>query len=103
MIGVNTDSDFSTGFFCALNKSNFNQNLQLLIKKILNDEVSIRLLDRHMVIKENKKRYFFINDLYFGEKHLGSVTKFSFTPKEKVNLKVKATGLLCSTCYLYLK
>lgn len=103
LVGVNTDSDFSHGYYCSLNKLNIKENLEANVLKLLNQEYQERLLDRHMVVRENKMKYYFLNDLFFGEKHLGNVTKFRITSDKTENRLIKSSGIICSTCKIYFK
>ena len=48
-------------------------------------------------------KYYFLNDLYFGEKHLGGVTKFRITTDRTENRLIKSSGIICSTCKNYIK
>lgn len=98
LIGVNTDSDFSHGYFCSLNKLNIKEHLNSNLIKILTGDYKERFLDRHLVTRENKMKYYLLNDLYFGEKQLGSVSKFKITTNETINKVIKSSGIICSTC-----
>ncbi len=78
------------------------EDLNANVLKLLNQEYEERLLNRHLVVRENKMKYYFLNDLYFGEKHLGGVTKFRITTDKTENRIIKSSGIICSTCKNYI-
>ena len=99
LIGVNTDSEFSYGHYCALNRRNIEIDLNENLRKILINDVNERLLNQHVVKIGKNKEYYFINDFFFGERHLGSVTKFKIIVEDKgIEQIFKSSGILCSTC-----
>ena len=85
-----------------MNKLNMKENLNSNVLKILQKDFKERLLDRHMVTRENKMKYYFLNDLYFGEKHLGNVSKYRITTDKTDNRLLKSSGIICSTCIITL-
>lgn len=107
LVGVNTDSNRSKGFYCSFNlddrkscKSN-EENLDVIIENIINQRYSIKSLNK-LEVHTSLKKYYFINDLYFGEKFLGRISKYKLNvksdeEKEKEYI-VKSSGIIFSTC-----
>jgi|LauGreDrversion4_2_1035121.scaffolds.fasta_scaffold860374_1 hypothetical protein len=99
LIGVNTDSEFSYGHYCSLNRRDIENSLNENLGKILTNDVNERLLDQHVVNMGKDKKYYFTNDFFFGERHLGSVTKYKLIDeKHGIEQIIKSSGILCSTC-----
>ena len=102
LVGVNTDSDHSFGHYCALSKYSLDDSLDANLLKILKDDVKVRFLDKHIINVENRKKFYFINDLFFGEKHLGSVSKYSISTDIVQEKVIKSSGIICSTRNIFI-
>lgn len=129
VIGLNTDAKLSRGFYCSLdlnnnfsdaikkildNKSEFRylNKLNISIEQSLNlhntpaNEANEHITSNghsHSLEKasseKSKRTYNFINDLYYGEKFMGRISKYQLA-LEEVNkyYSLTSSGLIVSTC-----
>jgi NAD kinase len=95
LIGVNTDNAHSIGFYCAVGINNHSENI--FLEKLFKDQIEYRYLNKLKVETDNKT-YYFINDLYFGEKFLGRISKYKLNVDNKREEIIKSSGIIFSTC-----
>lgn len=96
LIGVNTDSGNSVGHFCGIGNLS---DLPAKIDRILNKDFDAKLLPKlKLSLKKSGKEAYFINDVFFGEKFLGRMTKYKLvTENEQPGKIYKSSGILFST------
>lgn len=134
-IGVNTDLKRSFGYYCSLSMAD--QDINDKIEKILfgkNNERRINKIKVECTSISNpnlyEDKFYFINDMYFGEKFSGRVSKFNLdldvkdiediighdgikelidrnkekiSPcKQKVSIQNKGSGIIFSTCKYFI-
>jgi hypothetical protein len=96
LIGVNTDKKNSTGFYCPLHAENCIDKNQYNMKRILDSDFRTRKMNK-LQINIGDKNYYFMNDLYLGEKFLGRVSKYKMTLNSDQNYIIKSSGVIFST------
>jgi NAD kinase len=105
LIGVNTDSKYSKGFYCPIlaqdhleESHNNNENKgKNIFTKLKENDFKEKYLNQISVESKNNK-YNFINDLYIGEKFLGRISKNNLKVDDKKSETVKSSGIIFSTC-----
>lgn len=96
LIGINTDKKYSLGFYCPLHVEECIENKQERLVKILCNKFERRKLNKIEVGLRDKK-YYFMNDLYFGESFLGRISKYTLGINNE-NKIIKSSGVIFSTC-----
>lgn len=92
-IGVNTDLKRSTGFYCCLNINE--SDLSEKLDKLRNRDYKEKEISKVKVCFPKKNEvFYFINDMYFGERFLGRVSKYEMGFNNNEN-KAKIN---CSKC-----
>lgn len=122
-VGVNTDLKRSTGFYCRLNIND--DDLNIKVNKLLNKEFTEKKISKARVsFPAKNETFYFINDMYFGEKFLGRVSKYDIILEKsevhnllgssfnctdlkslksvdsKYSLNYSCSGIIFSTCNL---
>jgi len=118
VVGINTDGVNSRGFYCCLNsmdekideklKNIFenkfkHKNLNKLNIEIIHENSCLNLKNsEERLLKSKSKSYNFINDLYYGERFMGRVSKYHLEVIDgyKKSFNLKSSGLIVSTCKL---
>lgn len=97
IVGVNTDDQHSTGYYCPLHPG-AEESYKILHNLFFQPEkVQIRNLNK-LEAKLGDKKVHFINDLYFGEKFAGRVAKYQMTKNASRSELIKSSGIIVSTC-----
>lgn len=102
LVGVNTDSKFSRGFYCPIHAqeimdSGENSINKSVMNKLMTKDFKQKYLNQILVEVKNKK-YNFINDLYIGEQFMGRISKYNLTVDNKNSQIIKSSGIIFSTC-----
>lgn len=126
VIGLNSGDKYSHGFYCSLDL--MNKKYEDKIKQVLENKYQHKYLNKlNVVIEENNnlnaniyrynrssimpehqknpeyqnktRNYSFINDLYYGEKFMGRISKYNLEADDgKKAYLLKSSGLIVSTC-----
>jgi NAD kinase len=101
LIGVNTDSQNSTGYYCPIHAGA--NNLLNNINNILENKFTTKFLNKLEITYNKGDKSYFINDLYFGEKFLGRISKYNLEVINKGEVTgkkalIKSSGVIFSTC-----
>lgn len=96
LIGLNTDKKNSYGFYCSLNTEDNLEKTSQNLSKILSGDCEFKILNKIEIARKNNKHYF-LNDLYFGEKFSGRISKYKLQT-EKHSEVIKSSGVIFSTC-----
>lgn len=94
LIGVNTDNKNSTGFYCPLHAESCIDINNM--KKLLNSDFQTRKMNK-LSISIGDRNYYFMNDLYLGEKFMGRVSKYKLTVNSDQSSIIKSSGIIIST------
>jgi NAD kinase len=94
LIGLNTDKYNSVGFYCPIKIEEINaeENLQ----KIFSSQYETKIMDK-ISIQTRNSQYYFLNDLYFGEKFMGRVSKYNLKIDGGKSEVIKSSGIILST------
>jgi NAD kinase len=106
-VGVNTDNKNSKGFYCKINtnKNFLDKNIQNIFEEKSEyrelNKLTIEINNNNINDNDikNNKTYNFVNDLFFGEKFLGRISKYRLENiSNKKSFNIKSSGLIVSTC-----
>jgi NAD kinase len=95
LVGVNTDGAHSFGFYCSTTINNKSEDK--FLDSLVNNKLSYKYLNK-LEVQAHDKTYSFINDLYFGEKFLGRISKYKLEVDNKRSEIIKSSGIIFSTC-----
>ena len=103
LIGVNTDSKYSKGFYCPIHAEHFldnyeNEKNKTFLTKLIKKEFEEKYLNQIQVELDNNNKYNFINDLYIGEKFMWRISKYNLMVDDKNSQILKSSGIIFSTC-----
>ena len=95
ILGINSDAQSSTGFFCHANKNNFKEIIENIEK-----EPKTKLTRMQLSLNDKKIKQLVVNDILIAHKNPAATTKYEAIlnyNKNKIKLKNKDSGLLLST------
>ena len=117
-IGINTDLKRSRGYYCGININD--DDIDDKLDKLLQEKIEEKLISRVKAECKDEK-FYFVNDLYFGEKFSGRISKYDITiskddfifntgskfinDKElysnEYECNLKSSGIIFSTCKVF--
>jgi NAD kinase len=97
LIGVNTDPLNSRGFYCSMDTGfSVPSNLEKIFKQ------RIKLINLNKIQVQSKmSKYYFLNDLYFGERFMGRISKYRLQVDDGREETLKSSGIIFSTCKFF--